>query len=159
MILVVYTSTYGNTKKIAETIASVGGSDARLVKASEATPELVKRAGLLIVGSATQGGRPMQELQSWLKKLPAMSLQNIRVAAFDTRIDVTGKNFWLKLLVRTIKYAAEKIEASLVKKGGQPAAEPAGFFVLDKEGPLKDGEIERAKEWAKGIIGQQKTES
>lgn len=29
---------------------------------------------------------------------------------------------------------------------------PAGFFVNGKEGPLKEGELERAAEWARQIL-------
>ena len=43
---------------------------------------------------------------------------------------------------------ADKLE----KKGGSLIIPPEGFFVKDSEGPLKDGEIERAVDWAKLII-------
>jgi hypothetical protein len=31
--------------------------------------------------------------------------------------------------------------------GGLPAAQPQGFLVLGTEGPVADGERERAREW------------
>ena len=48
-----------------------------------------------------------------------------------------------------IRYAAERIAKDLVKKGGRLVAEPEGFIVENKEGPLKQGELERASKWAK----------
>jgi hypothetical protein len=39
----------------------------------------------------------------------------------------------------------------LSAKGGDLKA-TAGFFVLGKEGPLKEGEIERARGWGKGLF-------
>jgi flavodoxin I len=39
----------------------------------------------------------------------------------------------------------------LIKKGGSQVLAPAGFFVLNTEGPLKEGELERAAEWVKSI--------
>jgi len=38
-----------------------------------------------------------------------------------------------------------------VKKGGRLVAEPEGFIVENKEGPLKQGELERANKWAKQL--------
>jgi hypothetical protein len=48
-------------------------------------------------------------------------------------------------------YAAPRIARALEKKGGNLAAPPEGFFVEDKEGPLKAGELERAAGWAKEL--------
>jgi hypothetical protein len=33
------------------------------------------------------------------------------------------------------------------------AASPEGFFVTGEQGPLKDGELERARAWAGRLIG------
>jgi hypothetical protein len=35
-------------------------------------------------------------------------------------------------------------------------APPEGFIVKGREGPLKDGELERAAGWAKGILEKKK---
>jgi flavodoxin I len=53
-------------------------------------------------------------------------------------------------------YAAGKIADSLKKKGATLMASPEGFFVKGKEGPLKEGELERAAGWAKGILETRK---
>ena len=46
-----------------------------------------------------------------------------------------------------------KVHAQAVKKkGGNLVAPPEGFFVKDREGPLKEGELERTADWAKGIV-------
>ena len=47
-----------------------------------------------------------------------------------------------------IRYAAPRLAKELEKKGGKLVAEPEGFIVENKEGPLKQGEIERATKWA-----------
>ena len=31
-------------------------------------------------------------------------------------------------------------------------ATPEGFIVTDTEGPLREGELERAAEWARGLL-------
>ena len=51
-----------------------------------------------------------------------------------------------------IHYAAERIARELTKKGGRLVAEPEGFIVEQKEGPLKQGELERADHWAKAMM-------
>jgi hypothetical protein len=57
----------------------------------------------------------------------------------------------LKVLARIFGYAAEPIGKRLAAVGGTVAAAPEGFIVVASEGPLQDGEPERAARWAAGI--------
>ena len=75
----------------------------------------------------------------------------MRVAAFDTRFEAEEQGVGLRLLMSVIRYAAERIAKDLAKKGGKHVAKPEGFIVENKEGPLKQGELERANKWAKGM--------
>lgn len=76
----------------------------------------------------------------------------MRVAAFDTRIVLeTIDSKALRFLVDKGGYAANTIAKTLEKKGGKPTAPPEGFFVTGEQGPLKDGELERATDWVKLI--------
>jgi hypothetical protein len=52
---------------------------------------------------------------------------------------------------RVFGYAAKPISEKLRKKGGELIIAPEGFFVKDVEGPLKEGELERAAAWAREI--------
>lgn len=61
------------------------------------------------------------------------------------------KNKVFRFVVKTGGFAAKSIEKKLKMKGGHPVVEPAGFEVLDKEGPLLEGELERAAVWARQI--------
>jgi hypothetical protein len=45
-------------------------------------------------------------------------------------------------------YAANTIASTLKKKGGQLLVPPEGFLVTGEQGPLKEGELERAARWA-----------
>lgn len=99
---------------------------------------------LLIVGSPTHGGRPTPAIQDFLKKVSGAAIKGINVAAFDTRLSTR--------LVGIFVYAAGKITKRLKRNGGILIASPEGFFVKGKEGPLEDGELDRAENWAKGII-------
>ncbi len=52
--------------------------------------------------------------------------------------------------------AAGRISGNLKGKGGTLMAFPEGFFVKGTKGPLKEGELERAADWAKGILERKK---
>jgi flavodoxin I len=151
--LIVYDSVFGNTEKIAiamgETLASQG--DVQVVRVSDLKSEQLVGLDCLFAGSPTRGFRPTPAMTEWLKSLPADSLKGVRVAAFDTRMATSDiKSGLLRALVNIGGYAAKPIADQLKKKGGEPLnLSPEGFFVKDREGPLKEGEMERAANWAK----------
>jgi len=53
-------------------------------------------------------------------------------------------------------YAAGRIARNLKGKGGNLIASPEGFLVTSTKGPLKEGELERAAGWAKGMLENKK---
>jgi flavodoxin len=148
--LIVYDSVYGNTEKIAKAIAEAitPSNEVKVVRAGEANPSELASVNLLIVGSPTHAGRPIPAVQDFLKRLPEHSLKGVNVAAFDTRISTR--------IVGVFGYAAGRIAGNLKKKGGTLVASPEGFFVAGGQGPLKEGEPERAAGWAKGILQSKK---
>ncbi|MGQ9545720.1 MAG: flavodoxin family protein [Dehalococcoidia bacterium] len=148
--LIVYDSVYGNTEKIAKAIAEAiaPSNEVKVLRADEANPSELAAVNLLIVGSPTHGGRPTPAVQNFLNKVPDLSLKGVNVAAFDTRIS--------KKIARVFGYASGRIASHLKKKGGTLIASPMGFLVTGGEGPLKEGELERAAGWAKGILQSQK---
>lgn len=82
-----------------------------------------------------------------------MFLKDVDVAAFDTRFAAENHRIGLRILMYVIRYAAERIAKTLVNKGGKLVVKPKGFIVENKEGPLKQGERERAKAWATSGFG------
>ena len=150
--VVVYESLWGNTAAIARAIAEGIGKEARCLSTLEATPAAVKDAELLVVGAPVMGFRmpnaktlasvtpagshpadlshpPMRE---WLDGLyPAQA----KCAAFDTRVRGPFGN------------AAKAIAKALEAKGCESVAKPTGFIVTGKYGPLRDGEVEKARKW------------
>ncbi len=148
--LVIYDSMYGNTEKIAKAIGKALKAGVMSIK--QVKPEDLKGIDLLLVGSPTQAFKPLPSVTQWLKNLPQGSLAGIKVAAFDTRMDVKKvNNGFLTFMESIFGYAAEKIGKSLVRKGGTQVAKPEGFFVEGSEGPLTEGELERAKAWAEKL--------
>jgi flavodoxin len=131
--LVIYDSTYGNTEKIARAIGEAIGGQVRLV--GEVNPANLHGFDLLFIGSPTHGGWFTEGIRDLLKASPA--LEGVSVAVFDTR---TKKSLF--------GFAAPRISRSLEKNGGKLAAPPEGFIVLGTQGPLLDGELQRAAKWA-----------
>jgi flavodoxin I len=150
--LIIYDSMYGNTEKIARSIGSAITGDVRVQRVSEVDLSELESINFLIVGSPTQGFRPTESVQAFVKSIPGDALKGIDVAAFDTRFHASEVGTGLRLLMKIGGYAAPRIAQELDKKGGKLVISPEGFFVKDKEGPLKEGELERAASWAKTIV-------
>ena len=148
--LVIYDSLYGNTEMIANAIGIT--LSCNVVRINSTSAKELQTLDLLIVGSPTHGGRPTPALDTFLKNLPKHALENVKVTAFDTRFAPEEHGLGLRILMNIIHFAAGKIAKILVNKGGKLILEPEGFIVEDKKGPLKKGELERAKKWARQII-------
>jgi len=142
--LIVYDSTYGNTEKIAKAIGAALTGDVKVLRAGEVNPAELNAFDLLVIGSPTYGGRPMPSVAELLNKIPESAIKGKNVAAFDTRIPTK--------LAKIFGYAADRIAKNLKEKGGNPVVPGEGFFVSGKGGPLKEGELERAASWAKGLV-------
>ncbi|HLC38543.1 MAG TPA: flavodoxin family protein [Patescibacteria group bacterium] len=136
--LVIYDSNYGSTKKIAQTIAEK--LEAEIFAVSEITDDQSFKIDLLVVGSPVNAFRPSKKMLDFLDTLKSGDLENIKAAAFDTRV---------KLFIHGD--AAGKISKKLAQAGAEMVASPQAFYVKGKEGPLFDGEIEKAQEWAEDL--------
>jgi len=153
--LVVYDSVFGNTEKVAQAIGDALGTpeEVGVLRVGDVKPEQLAGVQVLIVGSPTRAFSPTPATKATLKAIPARALSGIKVAAFDTRISMedTDSGF-LRTMVKVFGYAAKPIANRLRSKGGDLVLAPEGFYVQDTEGPLKDGELERAAAWAKQIV-------
>ncbi len=155
--LVVYDSFFGNTEQIAQAIGDglSSGGEVAILRVSDVKPEHLTGLTLLVVGSPTRGFRPSPAISDLLKGIPANSLQGVKVAAFDTRIAVSDINSAIgRFFVNLFGYAAKPILDRLTTKGGEAVLPPEGFFVKGTEGPLKEGELERATQWAGQIVAR-----
>jgi flavodoxin len=105
-------------------------------------PEL-ENISLLVVGAPTQGGRATPAIKDFLERVSKAEINGLDAAAFDTRYSAK--------MVKIFGYAADRIASSLKKKGANLIVDPEGFFVDGKEGPLKEGELERAAGWGRRL--------
>ena len=153
--LVVYESLWGNTAAIACAIAEGIGANARALSTTDATPELVSAARLIVAGAPLLGftlpteemratigkGEPKAptrpdlshpSMRAWIAEMPSADAGFV---TFETRI------WW------SPGSAAKNIAKLLAERGLKPVATPQKFIVTGRYGPLKDGEIERARQW------------
>lgn len=151
--LVVYDSVFGNTEQVTFAIRDSLGSEVEALRVGDVRHGQLPGLEYLIVGSPTRAFNPTKAITNFLKKIPGGSLNDVKVAAFDTRLDTEDVNSSvLNVFVKFFGYAAKPIADRLQKKGGTLVAPPEGFYVEDTEGPLKAGELERAESWITGII-------
>ena len=153
--LVVYDSIFGNTERIAQAMGNAFSSqvDVEVLRVTQVNVEQLIKVKLLIVGSPTRGFRPTPVISRLLASIPLQGLKGIKVAAFDTRFSMSDiESSLLRILVRLFGYAAKPIADRLMKKGGELIVPPEGFLVNGTEGPLKEGELERAADWVKQIL-------
>jgi flavodoxin-like protein len=162
--MVVYESVYGNTRAVAEAIAE-GLDGADVVAVCDAASRSLDLE-LLVVGGPThmhglstarsrqlaaaaaqedpdvaveQSAMREPGLRAWLHDLP--SRDGGCAAAFDTRLD---KSPWLTGV------AAHGIARRLRGRGYELLGSDS-FLVQDSEGPLEQGELDRARHWGEAL--------
>ena len=162
--VVVYESHWGNTAAVARAIAEGLGPDVRALTTDEATGAAISDADLIVAGAPVIAFRLASDkmraglandsskapsppdlshpsMRSWLKDLP---WSHGRSAAFETRV------WW------SPRGATGDIERGL-QGAGYPALAKAGRFVVTGTyGPLKDGELERARQWGAELAATMK---
>jgi hypothetical protein len=158
--VVVYESHWGNTAAIARAIGEGLGPDTRVVTTDQATPEVISGADLLVVGApllafslpteqmrqglpASQRKAPTPpdishpSLRSWLEGLPP---GHGRSAAFETRL------WW------SPGSATSRITRGLERAGYPAIDKPHRFIVKGAYGPLREGEIDKARQWGADLV-------
>jgi len=159
--IVVYVSFWGNTAAVARAIGEGIGGETAVLTTDQATAEVVAEADLVVVGSPVIGfslpqEKMRQELAAQVKKgvappdlahpslrswLDALRLGKGRFAAFETRI------WW------SLGGATGAIERGLAKAGYARLLKRERFIVQGGQGPLRDGELDRAKAWGARLAG------
>lgn len=152
-ILIIYDTMFGNTEKIAQAVQEGISSphEVRLLKAAGAQLKDLEGIDFLIAGSPTHGGRYSQTFKTFLDAIPTGGLQKIKAATFDTGNTKENQGAFVRMIINFFGYAAPRIAKMLAKKGANVTASET-FFVLGREGPLKEGEEERARAWAARLL-------
>jgi len=149
--LVVYDSSHGNTRQVAEAI-----SDSMKDLGIEVDIFYVKKVGklkaadyeFLVIGSPTKFGTMSFTTKRFLGKVKGKEWANKPFAAFDTE---NPEN-----IERKEGSAAEKIAEQLKEKQMRLLQPVLKSVVIGWKGPMQEGEIERVKEYAKELVTQLK---
>ena len=158
--VVVYESHWGNTEAVARAIAEGIGPDARALSTNEAIGPELDGVELIVAGAPViaftlpregsdkliaqdaKAPRPPDVshplLRTWLDRLPT---GRGFMAAFETRI------WW------SLRGATGTIESKLRRAGYQRLAKGERFIVNGGYGPLREGELERARAWGARLAG------
>lgn len=163
--LVVFESMFGNTRQIAEAVAGglSGAVPTDLVEVSRAPAQIPGDVDLVVVGGPThafgmtrpgtrrdaakQASGPLVSggigIREWLEQLAPAS-HRIGAAAFDTKIRKPS-----------LPGSAAKGAERRLRRCGFRMLEPARtFWVRGTQGPLYDGEEERARRWGAGLAAE-----
>ncbi len=157
-VIVVYESYWGNTAAVARAIAEGLGPDAKALPTDEAAGAALGGVALVVAGSPLiafqlpsertrrdMAAKPDKKapsppdlshpsLRSWLEGLPPASA-GAKAAAFETGFKLSPGS------------AAGKALKMLEGKGYRPLAKKQRFLVEGSFGPMKEGELDRAKAW------------
>jgi len=149
--IVVYDTSYGNTKKIAETIVETlkeSGIEVDLFDVKDVKKLSAKDYNFLILGSPTRFGTMSFAIRGFLGKVKSEEWMNKPFAAFDTE---NPENVEKKQ-----GSAAEKIAEKLIEKKINQLLPVLKAFVHEMKGPLVEGEVERTKEYARSLAAKLK---
>lgn len=158
--LVVYESMWGNTEQIARAVAAELATKMEVeVVEAEMAPVSLEGVDLLLVGGPTHAFSMTRSttresavsdhaaphsarrgIREWLADL--VLPHAIRAATFDTRVNAP----------RLPGSAARAAGQELRSLGAQMVVKQKSFRVHGYEGPLVDGELERAAGWARSIV-------
>lgn len=151
-ILIIYDSVFGNTSDIAEAIAETLREHyhVQTTAMGEADRFDLKTMDLLIVGCPTQRHSLTSGIRAFLDNIERGRLDGIMAAAFDTRYRMS---VWIS------GSAAWSIGRHLQRSGASLVLPPESFFVTGRQGPLEEGERERAEQWAKLLLERLEVET
>ena len=148
--LVIYDSVFGNTKKIAQAIGSVLGERAAVHLAKVGEEESVdwSEFELVVMGGPIHRVSLSAAMKALVKEIPKRALRGASVAVFET---CYRNPRWQR------GAATRKLARRTRKHGGRLIVPAESFFVVAREGPLEEGEEERARRWAHAILGEMST--
>ncbi len=156
--IVVYDTSYGNTKRIAETIAETlkeSGIEVDLFDVKNVKKLSAKDYNFLVLGSPTKFGTMSFAIRFFLGKIKSEEWVNKPFAAFDTE---NPENIERARIEKKEWSAAEKIAEKLREKKMNQLLPVLKAMVLGQKGPLVEGEIERTKIYVRELAVKLKEE-
>jgi len=154
--IVVYDTSYGNTKKIAETLAETlkePGIEVDLFYVKDVKKLNGEDYDFLVLGSPTKFGTMSFTIKFFLGKVKSEEWANKSFASFDTE---NPENVEQARIQKKEWSAAEKIAEKLREKKMNQLLPVLKALVLGQKGPLVEGEIDRTKDYARELVAKLK---
>jgi len=154
--IVVYDTSYGNTRKIAETIADTlkeSGIEVDLFDVKNVKKLSGKDYDFFVLGSPTKFGTMSFTIKFFLGKVKSEEWLNKPFAAFDTE---NPENVEKSRIENKEWSAAEKIAEKLREKKMNQLLPVLKTLVLGQKGPLVEGEVDRTKDYARQLAAKLK---
>jgi flavodoxin len=150
--IIIYDTSHGNTKEIAETISETlkdSGLEIDFFSIRDVKKLNGKDYDFLILGSPTKFGTMSFAVKFFLGKIKSEEWMGKPFAAFDTE---NPENIEKSRAENKDWSAAEKIAEKLRDKKMTQALPVLKAAVLGMKGPLVEGEIDRTIEYAKKLV-------
>jgi len=154
--IVVYDTSYGNTKKTAETIAETlkeVGIEVDLFYVKDVKKLNAKDYDFFVLGSPTKFGTMSFAVRGFLGKVKSEEWMNKPFVAFDTE---NPENVERAKIEKKEWSAAQKIAEKLKEKKMNQLLPVLKALVIGQKGPLVEGEIDRTKEYARQFAAKLK---
>jgi flavorubredoxin len=162
---IVVESMFGNSRQVADAVAAgmrEAAAEVEVVEVTQAPERVPDDVELLVVGGPTHAfsmtrpstrhdavhkahapaaeGKEERGIREWIA---AAEASTVRTVTYDTRVKkafIPGS-------------AAKSAAKSLREHGFADAGQGETFWVEDTAGPLKPGEVERARAWGRSLVG------
>ncbi|MCD6523121.1 MAG: flavodoxin domain-containing protein [Candidatus Diapherotrites archaeon] len=147
-VLLVYHSQTGNTKRIAEAIASGIGKECVVKKVSEVKPGDIKRFDVIGFGTGVYFGKPGRSIVEFIERLPKAKK---RVFVFATY----GIGFFGKKAIKTLETKLEAKGFTVGKAFGCLGFDNWGLLKIVggiNKGKPNEEDIKRAHEFGKALL-------
>ncbi len=162
-ILVVVESLFGNSAAIADAVAEgaqAAGAVVGVTRVADAPSEVAPDVDLLVLGGPTHAfsmTRPSTRAEAHTKFGAPDAAQGIRewIGRASPRSDLPVVTFDTRVEKRWVPGSAAKSAAAALRGHGFGHAERGPtFFVHGVEGPLADGELDRARAWGRELAAR-----
>ena len=157
--IVIFDTSHGNTKTIAKAISETlkeSGIEVDAFYVKDVKKLSAKDYNFLVLGSPTRFGTMSFAIKGLLGKVKSEEWMNKPFAAFDTE---NPENIERARLENKEWSAAEKIATKLKDKKMNQLLPVLKAVVLGQKGPLKEGEIDRTKDYARELAVKLKEEN
>ena len=149
--IIIYDTSFGNTKRIAETIQGTlkdAEIESNIFKVNEVKKLNAKEYDFFVLGSPTKFGTMSFAIKFFLGKMKGEEWMDKPFAAFDTE---NPENVEQSRIQNKEWSAAEKIALKLKEKNMRQLLPVLKALVLGQKGPLVEGEIDRAKSYSREL--------